>query len=116
VLFVRHTRTVVAPFIPGRLLVGKGFAVMNWVNLLHGVVTFGVASLVPLYAEQRYHLPALSSGTLLTSRAVGAISIGLIAALMLRRTGYRLPLIVGFTVVAIGTLLMSIAPRWGVSP
>jgi EmrB/QacA subfamily drug resistance transporter len=115
-LFVRHTRRAAAPFIPVRLLVGKGFAVMNWVNLFHGVVTFGIASLVPLYAEQRYHLAALSAGTLLTARAVGMIVVGTAAAFALRRTGYRMPMLLGFSVVALGTLLMSVSPRWGVSP
>jgi EmrB/QacA subfamily drug resistance transporter len=116
VLFVRHTRSAAAPFIPVRLLVGKGFAVMNWVNLLHGVVTFGIAALVPLYAEQRYHLAALSAGTLLTARAIGMIAVGTVAAFTLRRTGYRMPMMLGFSTVALGTLLMSVSPRWGVSP
>lgn len=115
-LFVRHTRRVASPFIPVRLLVGRGFAVMNWVNFLHGMVTFGIVSLVPLYAEQRYQLAALSAGTLLTARAVGMILVGTVAALTLRRTGYRLPMMMGFSLVAIGNLLMSVSPRWGVSP
>lgn len=115
-LFVRHTRRAVAPFIPVRLLVGRGFAVMNCVNFLHGMVTFGIVSLVPLYAEQRYHLAALSAGTLLTARAVGMILVGTVAALALRRTGYRVPMMLGFTFVAIGTLLLSVSPRWGLSP
>jgi MFS family permease len=115
-LFVRHTRRVAAPFIPVRLLTGRGFAVMNWVNLLHGMVTFGIVSLVPLYAEQRYHLAALSAGTLLTARAVGMIALGTVAAIALRRTGYRLPMTIGFCLVAIGNLLMSVEPRWGVGP
>jgi EmrB/QacA subfamily drug resistance transporter len=115
-LFVRHTRRAPAPFIPMRLFRAKGFAVMNLENLLWGAVGFGVASLVPLYAEQRYHITALGAGTLLTARGVGAIAIGAAAALALRRTGYRPPMIVGFTIVAAGTILMSIAPRWGLSP
>jgi EmrB/QacA subfamily drug resistance transporter len=115
-LLLRHTNRSAAPFIPMRLLRGKGFAAMNALNLLQGSVTFGVASLVPLYAEQRYHLPALSAGTLLTSRAIGSVTIGVLAALALRRTGYRRPIIVGFWVVGIGTLLMSVAPRWGLTP
>jgi EmrB/QacA subfamily drug resistance transporter len=115
-LFLRHTNRATAPFIPMRLLRGKGFAAMNTVSLFQGLVTFGVASLVPLYAEQRYQLPALSAGTLLTSRAVGAVAIGVLAALFLRRTGYRLPIMVGFTTVALGTLLMSVGPRWGLGP
>ncbi len=115
-LFVGHTRRATSPFIPVWLLAGKGFAAMNCLNLLQGFVTFGVASLVPLYAEQRYHLTALSAGGLLTARAIGAIVIGVFAAFALRRTGYRLPMLVGFSVIAIGTLLMSVAPRWGMSP
>jgi EmrB/QacA subfamily drug resistance transporter len=113
--FLRHTRRSVSPFIPSWLLFGRGFAAMNTLNLLQGFVTFGVASLVPLYAEQRYHLDPLSAGGLLTARALGAIAIGLFAVFALRRTGYRLPIFVGFCVIATGTILMSVAPRWGVS-
>jgi MFS family permease len=51
----------------------------------------------------------------LTARAIGAIAIGLFAVFALRRTGYRLPIFVGFSVIALGTLLMSVAPRWGMS-
>jgi MFS family permease len=115
-LFVRHARRAPDPFIPMRIIRARGFAVMNTENLLWGAVGFGVASLVPLYAEQRYHLAALNAGTLLTARGVGAIAIGAIAAMALRRTGYRLPMMVGFAIVAAGTVMMAIGPRWGVSP
>ncbi|HEY1625312.1 MAG TPA: MFS transporter [Streptosporangiaceae bacterium] len=115
-LFIRHTWRSAEPFIPMRLLRAKGFAVMNSLNLLWGVMGFGVASLAPLYAEDRYHLAPLSAGTLLAARGIGAIVVGAAAAMALRRTGYRIPLVVGFTVVAIGTLAMSIAPRLGLSP
>jgi hypothetical protein len=89
---------------------------MNIINVLWGVVGFGVASLVPLYAEERYHLSALNSGTLLTARGVGVIIIGALVTLMLRRTGYRGPIIVGYSVVAAGILLMSISPQLHLSP
>ena len=115
-LFVRHTRRSAEPFIPMRLLRARGFAVMNGLNLLWGIVGFGMASLAPLYAEDRYHLAPLSAGTLLAARGVGAIVVGAAAAMALRRTGYRIPLIAGFTVVAIGTAVMAIAPRLGLSP
>ena len=114
--FVRHLQHSSNPFVPVRLLTGKGFAVMNGINLLHGTVTIGIASLVPLYAEQRYHLAVLSAGTLLTPRAFGMIITGTIAALALRKTGYRLPLALGYIIIAFGTLLLSISPRWGLSP
>ena len=84
--------------------------------VLWGIVGFGVASLAPLYAEDRYHLAPLSAGTLLAARGVGAIVIGAAAAMALRRTGYRLPLAAGFIVVAVGTVAMAISPRLGLSP
>lgn len=115
-LLVRHTRRAAEPFIPRRLLHARGFAVMNSLNLLWGIVGFGVASLAPLYAEDRYHLAALSAGTLLAARGVGAIVVGAAAAMALRRTGYRVPLIAGFAVVAVGTAAMAIAPQFGLSP
>src|SRR6185437_14156887 len=115
-LLVRHTQRSAEPFIPARLLHARGFAVMNSLNLLWGVVGFGVASLAPLYAEDRYHLAALSAGTLLAARGVGAIVVGAAAAMALRRTGYRIPLVAGFAVVAIGTAAMAIAPQFGLSP
>lgn len=115
-LFVQHTRRALEPFIPMRFFRARGFAVMNSLNLMWGMCGFGVASLVPLYAQDRYHLSALNSGTLLTARGVGAIAIGAIAAFALRRTGYRIPLATGFTIVAIGTLMMSFSPKWGMSP
>jgi EmrB/QacA subfamily drug resistance transporter len=115
-MFFRHTNRTESPFIPMELLSGKGFAVLNVENLLFGIVAFGVASLVPLYAEQRYLLPALGAGSLLTARAVGMIAVGTFATFALRRTGYRPPMIVGLVFMAAGTLLMSVAPRWGISP
>jgi len=115
-LFIRHERTAETPFIPIRFLREKSFAVVNLINFLWGIVGFGVASLVPLYAEQRYHLVALNAGTLLTARGLGSIMMGVVAALLIRRTGYRLPMIVGYTFVAFGIFLISISPRFGMDP
>ena len=115
-MFVRHTMHAADPFIPMRLFRAKGFAVMNTINIFWGGVGFGVASLVPLYAQERYHFAALSSGTLLTARGVGAIAVGAAAAFALRRTGYRLPMMVGFSLVSFGMLIISFAPKWGISP
>lgn len=113
---ISHSIRAAEPFIPIRLLWGRGFSAMNLENFLMGATGFGAASLVPLYAEDRYGFRPLDAGTLLTSRAIGMLAIGTFAVFTLRRTGYRLPLIVGFSLVALGLLLISIAPRWGVSP
>ena len=82
-----------SPFISLRFLTGRGFGVMNLLNFLYGCAVLGFAPLVPLYAQERFGLPALAAGTLLTARAVGMIATAGLAVYLLRRTGYRWPII-----------------------
>ncbi len=112
VAFVRHSRRSAAPFVPYRLLRGRGFGIMNLINLIYGAAALGFAALVPLYAQERYHIAPLASGTLLTARAVGMISVAGVAAMALRRTGYRLPMVAGFIVLAGGLLMMAARPMF----
>jgi EmrB/QacA subfamily drug resistance transporter len=107
--FVRHSRRDAAPFVPYRLLRGRGFGIMNLINLVYGAAALGFAALVPLYAQDRYGIKALGAGTLLTARAVGMIAVAGLAAMALRRTGYRMPMFAGFGVL-IGSLVMMAVP------
>jgi EmrB/QacA subfamily drug resistance transporter len=114
--FVRHTKRDPAPFIPLRLIAGKGFASMNVLNVFYGTAALGFGALVPLYAENRYHIQIANAGTLLSARAIGMICIAAAAAMMLRRTGYRLPMIVGFTAIAIGLVMLFVKCPHGFPP
>ncbi|MBO0890588.1 MAG: MFS transporter [Acidothermales bacterium] len=115
VLFARHTKRAATPFIPIRLLRGKGFGVMNGINLLYGGAALGFGALVPVYAHDRFQLSTLEAGTLLTARAVGTICVTGLAVLALRRIGVRLPMVVGFSIIAVGLVAMALYPHW-VSP
>jgi EmrB/QacA subfamily drug resistance transporter len=110
VLFVRHTMRHRAPFIPMRFLRGKSFAVMNVLNLLFGGAAIGFGALVPLYAQQRYHLDPLAAGTLLTARGAGMICVAALAVLALRRAGHRLPMAVGLGLMVAGLITMALPP------
>jgi MFS family permease len=83
---------------------------------LYSGVTFGMASLVPLYATNRYGITALGSGTLLTAQGAAAITLSILAALALRRTGHRRPLYVGSAVIITGMLLLGLSPVAGIPP
>jgi EmrB/QacA subfamily drug resistance transporter len=111
VLFARHTVRSPSPFISARYLVGRGFGVMNVINFLFGSSVLGFAALVPLYAQQRYGLRALDAGTLLSARGVGAITAAGLAVALLRRTGYRWPMLVGFSLTAAGLIGMALTPH-----
>ncbi|MCW2527933.1 MAG: transporter [Pseudonocardiales bacterium] len=115
VAFVRHSTRAEHPFVPSRLLRGRGFATMNIINFFIGAAVLGFASLVPLYAQNRYQLPALSAGTLLTARALGMIGVSAMAVFAMRRTGCRLPMIIGVLVTALGTALLAFLPN-GIQP
>ena len=116
VAFVRWSRRQAAPFIPVRLLWGKDFLTMNVINLVYGTAILGFAALIPLYAQNRYHIQIANAGTLLSARAIGMICIAAASAMMLRRTGYRLPMIVGFSAIAAGLVMLAMRAPQGVPP
>jgi EmrB/QacA subfamily drug resistance transporter len=115
-VFLRHTARAASPFISIRHRAGRGFGVMNLLNFLYGSAALGFAPLVPLYAEERYGLTSLAAGTLLTARALGMIATAGLAVYLLRRTGYRWPIVTGFTVSACGMVVTAIAAPQGTSP
>ncbi|MGH8988157.1 MAG: MFS transporter [Acidimicrobiales bacterium] len=110
VQFARHIRRTADPFIAPRLIVGKGFAAVNVINVVYGGVTTGVISLVPLYAIERYRIHALGSGTLLVAEGAAVILSTPLAIMTLRRTGYRLPLYLGSALVAVGIACLAVRP------
>ncbi len=115
-LFLRHIRRHVAPVIPPRFLYGPGFAAINLLNFVYGAAALGFAVLVPVYVENRYGLDLLQAGSLLTGRAVGMIALAGLAVWALRRTGVRLPMTVGFLLVATGLGGMALVPTDLASP
>jgi EmrB/QacA subfamily drug resistance transporter len=114
--FLRHVSRATEPFIAPRFIHGPGFSTINLFNVLYGGVTNGAMALVPLYATDRYAIGALGSGTLLIAQGGAAIVLSIAAALVLRITGYRLPLYVGGGIIAIGALLLALPPAGGFSP
>jgi EmrB/QacA subfamily drug resistance transporter len=110
--FVRHSKRDAAPFVPYQLLRGRGFGIMNLINLVYGAAALGFAALVPLYAQERYGIRALDAGTLLTARAIGMIAVAGLAAMALRHTGYRMPMLAGFTVLTAGLVMMAVPAQF----
>lgn len=110
VWFVRRAGRVRDPLIPPRMLRGRAFVLTNAINFVWGGCVIGLGALVPLIAEERYHLAPLAAGTLLTARALGEILLAVVASLALHRTGYRLPMVAGFLLIAAGLVLVAVRP------
>lgn len=110
-LFLRHLTRTPAPLIPLHLLKGRAFAATNLVNLVWGACAIGFGSLVPLFAEDRFGLTPLAAGTLLTARAIGEIMLAVFAAVLIHRTGYRIPIVGGIVLIAGGLAMIATRPE-----
>jgi EmrB/QacA subfamily drug resistance transporter len=110
-LFVYRASHVAHPLVPIYLLKGRVFAAMNTINLVWGCAALGFGTLVPLYAQLRYHLSPISSGTLLTARAIGEIGVAFAVSFYLTRIGFRIPMIIGFVLLSVGLWLIAAHPQ-----
>lgn len=114
-ILIRHLSHLPDPFLPARMIYGKEFGSINVINVVYGATTAGFSALVPLYAITRFHLASLEAGTLLTARAIGSIVVAGVAVVLLRRTGYRRPIVVGFGMTAVGQLGIALCPSSSVA-
>jgi MFS family permease len=115
-LFFRRSHRVKHPFIAPHMIHGPGFGPVNLLNILYGGVAAGLMALVPLYATNRYGIDALGSATLLVAQGIASAVVTVAATIVLRRTGYRMPLYVGNTVIAAGLALLAVGPAGGITP
>ena len=108
--FWRQQRRSTEAILPPPLLRRPAFAVVNGINVLYGAAAFGIFSLVPLFGQLAYGLSPLAAGSLLSVRAVGMALMSVISSLLLRRVGYRAPMLLGFGILAVGLFLISLPP------
>ncbi len=114
--FFAHIKRSAQPFIAPRLIHGPGFGAVNLINAIFGGIPTGAVALMPLYATNRYGIDALRAGTLLAGQAAATTLLSVAAALLLRHTGYRLPLRVGGVIAAAGVGLLALGPPGAISP
>jgi EmrB/QacA subfamily drug resistance transporter len=106
----RHSGRTENPLVPMAFVTGPGFGIINLINVAYGACVLGLATLLPLYGQVRYHLSVFESGAMLTVRAVGSIVIATAASFLLERTGYRLPIFIGLSGIALGFGLTALPP------
>lgn len=114
--FFIHINRKKNPFIAPRFVSGKGFSAVNLLNILFSGGTSGILSLVPLFAASRYGINEMDAATLLIAQGVASLILSTLITIILRSTGYRLPLWIGGGLAILGTLILVFKPMWGVSP
>jgi len=109
-LYIRHAGRAQVPIINIKLLRTRSYLAINLIAGIYGGCALGIGTLVPLYGEDRFHLSPVQVGSLLSARGVGVITLAGVTAFFMRRTGYRLPMMVGFFFAALGMFLLTLSP------
>ncbi len=121
VRFLRQEKRAESPILDIALLRSKPFIAANVANLIIGVTTIGAFSFIPLYAVSVHKLSTLMSGMILTPRSVAMAVTAAVTSFLLKRWGYRWPMVFGFGFMSFTTMLLSPAifpsdvasGRWG---
>ena len=94
------------PILDMTLLRSKPFLAANLFNMLIGAGVFGIFAFIPLYATSVLHLSTLVSGMILTPRSLGAMVASALTSFLLKRWGYRRPMLLGMSLVSLFMVLM----------
>jgi len=105
-LFFRQEKKDSNPILDIALLKSKPFLAANLYNMIIGAGVFGIFAFVPLYATSVHKLSTLMSGMILTPRSLGIIPASAITSFLLRRWGYRWPMVLGLIIISLATVLL----------
>ena len=105
-LFFRQERKDSNPILDMALLRSKPFLAANLYNMIFGAGVFSIFPFVPLYATSVHKLSTLMSGVILTPRSLGAIAASSVTSFLLKRWGYRWPMVLGLIIISISTILL----------
>ncbi len=105
-LCVRLEQQESNPILDLALLKSTPFLAANLYNMMVGAGIFGIVSFIPLYATSVHKLSTLVSGMILTPRSLGVICTSTVTSFLLKRWGYRWPMVWGLSIMALSTLLL----------
>jgi EmrB/QacA subfamily drug resistance transporter len=105
-LFFRQEKRDSNPILDMALLRSKPFLAANLYNMIVGAVVLGIFAFIPLYATSVHKLSILVSGVILTPRSLAAIPAAATTSFLLKRWGYRWPMVLGLIITSLSTILL----------
>jgi EmrB/QacA subfamily drug resistance transporter len=105
-LFFRQEAKASNPILDIALLRSTPFVAANLYNMIIGAGVLGIFAFIPLYATSVHNLSTLVSGVILTPRSLGVIFASVITSFLLKRWGYRWPMVLGLSILAPSTILL----------
>jgi EmrB/QacA subfamily drug resistance transporter len=105
-LFFRQEKKDSNPILDMALLRSKPFLAANLYNMMVGAGVYGIFAFIPLYATSVHKLSTLVSGMILTPRSLGVIPASAVTSFLLKRLGYRWPMVLGLSIISLSTILL----------
>jgi EmrB/QacA subfamily drug resistance transporter len=105
-LFFRQEKKDSNPILDMALLRSKPFLAANLYNMMVGAGVFGIFAFIPLFATSVYKLSTLVSGMILTPRSLAIIPASAVTSFLLKRWGYRWPMVLGLIIISLSTILL----------
>ena len=94
------------PILDIALLRSRPFLAANLYNTMIGIGILGVYAFIPLYAISVHKLSTLMSGMILTPRSLGVVFTSAITSFLLKRWGYRWPMVLGLIIMSLSIILL----------
>ena len=105
-LFIRQEKKEPNPILDIALLRSKPFLAANLYNMIFGAGMFGTFAFIPFYATSVHKLSTLASGMILTPRSLAIIPAATVTSFLLKRWGYRGPMVLGLIIISLSTILL----------
>ena len=105
-LFFRQEKRDSNPILDMALLRSKPFLAANLYNMIIGAGVLGIFAFIPLYATSVHKLSTLVSGVILTPRSLGTIPAAVTTSFLLKRWGYRWPMVLGLIITSLSTIFL----------
>ncbi len=105
-LFFRQEKRDPNPILDMALLKSKPFLAANLYNMIVGAGVLGIFAFIPLYGTSVHKLSTLVSGVILTPRSAAMIPAAATTSFLLKRCGYRWPMVLGLIITSLSTMLL----------
>ncbi len=105
--FIWQERRVADPIVPLRLFRESIFTLGSVGLFIMALGMFGVISFLPLFLQAVVGMSASNSGELIIPLMAGVMITSLLSGFLLRRTGYKIWLLIGPPLAALGLFMLS---------
>ncbi len=110
-LFVLRVRTARHPIVDRKVLFNKKFSSVTIFFFIYGFVALGMAQMIPTFAQSVYGFSDGWAAAVVLVKGIGWFLVGLIIAGLIKKLGYRIPLLLIIAIIALSYLIIGLMSR-----